>query len=115
VHLVTPREARRAKSGAASTVAAFIVARGGGTNAGTFVAHADVRNAVDLAMDRYAAGDQSAFADVYDGVAPRIYAYLRRQTGDAARAEDLLQQTLLQFSARVAAVAGLSADCARAA
>jgi RNA polymerase sigma-70 factor (ECF subfamily) len=48
-------------------------------------------------MDRYAAGEDAAFAEVYDTVAPRVFAYLRRQTRDDARAEDLVQQTLLQM------------------
>jgi RNA polymerase sigma-70 factor (ECF subfamily) len=48
-------------------------------------------------MDRYAAGDDAAFADVYDAVAPRLYAYLRRQTRNAARSEDLVQRTLLRM------------------
>ena len=47
-------------------------------------------------MDRYAHGDDSAFADVYDAVAPMIYRYIVRQVRDLCRAEDLLQQTLLQ-------------------
>jgi len=51
----------------------------------------------DLAMERYAAGDDGAFAAVYDGVAPRLYGFLLRQTRDKARAEDVLQQTLLQI------------------
>ena len=55
------------------------------------------RTPADLAMDRYAAGDDAAFAEVYDAVAPRLYAYLRKQTRDAALAEDVLQQTLLKM------------------
>jgi RNA polymerase sigma-70 factor (ECF subfamily) len=51
----------------------------------------------DIAMERYAAGDDAAFAAVYDGVAPRLYGFLLRQTRDRARAEDVLQQTLLQI------------------
>jgi RNA polymerase sigma-70 factor (ECF subfamily) len=51
----------------------------------------------DLAMERYAAGDDGAFGAVYDGVAPRLYGFLLRQTRDKARAEDVLQQTLLQI------------------
>jgi RNA polymerase sigma-70 factor (ECF subfamily) len=47
-------------------------------------------------MDRYARGDDGAFADVYDAVAPRIHRYLLRQTRDRVLADDLLQQTLLQ-------------------
>jgi RNA polymerase sigma-70 factor (ECF subfamily) len=55
------------------------------------------RTPADVAMERYAAGDDSAFGDVYDAVAPRVFAYLRRQTRDLARAEDLVQQTLLSM------------------
>jgi RNA polymerase sigma-70 factor (ECF subfamily) len=51
----------------------------------------------DLAMERYGRGDDAAFAVVYDAVAPRLYGYLLRQTHDSARAEDILQQTLLQM------------------
>ena len=49
------------------------------------------------AMERYAQGDESAFASVYDAVAPRVHAYLIRQARDRAVADDLLQQTLLQI------------------
>ena len=48
-------------------------------------------------MERYAAGDEAAFALVYDSLAPRLYGYLLRQTHDRARAEDLLQQTMLHI------------------
>jgi RNA polymerase sigma-70 factor (ECF subfamily) len=48
------------------------------------------------AMERYAAGDDAAFADLYDLLKPRLYAYLVRRTRDLDQAEDLLQQTLLQ-------------------
>jgi RNA polymerase sigma-70 factor (ECF subfamily) len=51
----------------------------------------------NAAMDRYARGDDAAFADVYDSIAPRVYAYLLRQTREPASAADLLQQTLLQI------------------
>jgi RNA polymerase sigma-70 factor, ECF subfamily len=51
----------------------------------------------NAAMERYAQGDESAFASVYDSVAPRVYAYLIRQTRDRVVADDLLQQTLLQI------------------
>ena len=48
-------------------------------------------------MDRYAAGDDATFAVVYDEVAPRVYGFLLRQTRDAALAEDVVQQTMLQM------------------
>jgi RNA polymerase sigma-70 factor, ECF subfamily len=49
----------------------------------------------DAAMDRYARGDDQAFGEVYDAVAPRLHAYLLRQTRSRVSADDLLQQTLL--------------------
>jgi len=55
------------------------------------------RAALDSAMERYSQGEDAAFAAVYDGLAPRLYGYLLRQTRDTALAEDLLQQTLLQM------------------
>lgn len=55
------------------------------------------RAEADTAMDRYAAGDDAAFGLVYDALAPRLYGYLLRQTRNRARAEDLLQQTLLHI------------------
>jgi RNA polymerase sigma-70 factor (ECF subfamily) len=48
-------------------------------------------------MERYASGDESAFAEIYDSVAPRLYSYLLRRTHDATASEDLVQQTLLQM------------------
>jgi RNA polymerase sigma-70 factor, ECF subfamily len=48
-------------------------------------------------MQRYAAGDDSAFVLVYDALAPRLFGYLLRQTRDRARAEDLIQQTMLHM------------------
>ncbi len=48
-------------------------------------------------MDAYAAGDDSAFAVVYDKLAPRLFGYLLRQTRDRARAEDIVQQTMLRI------------------
>lgn len=51
----------------------------------------------NLAMDRYATGDDAAFAEVYDWLAPKLLGFLFRQTRDRARAEDLVQQTFLQM------------------
>ena len=55
------------------------------------------RAAADAAMDRYAAGDDAAFSELYDLIAPKLRGYLLRQTRDAVRADDLLQQTMLQL------------------
>lgn len=59
--------------------------------------HVAGQSAVDLAMERYATGDDAAFALVYDALAPRLFAFLRRKVRTHARAEDLLQQTFLHL------------------
>jgi len=51
----------------------------------------------DLAMERYARGDEAAFGEVYDAIAPRLYAFLLRQTRSEERAKDVLQQTMLKI------------------
>jgi RNA polymerase sigma-70 factor (ECF subfamily) len=58
-------------------------------------------------MERYATGDEAAFADVYDAVAPRLHGYLQRRTRDRARADDIVQSTLLHMHrARGSFIAG---------
>ena len=52
---------------------------------------------VDLLMARYAAGDDRCFPALYDLLAPRLYTFVFRRTHDRARAEELVQQTLLQM------------------
>jgi RNA polymerase sigma-70 factor (ECF subfamily) len=59
----------------------------------------DERRALNAAMDRYAEGEDAAFAEVYDLLAPRLLAYFQRLLGDHQRAEDIVQQTLLQMHA----------------
>ncbi|HYP87571.1 MAG TPA: RNA polymerase sigma factor [Polyangiaceae bacterium] len=54
-------------------------------------------SSADAAMDRYARGDDRAFAEVYDAIAPRVHAYLLRLTRNRVQADDLLQQTLLSM------------------
>ena len=67
-------------------------------NAGTTApAMADGRTPLDRAMERYAGGDDGSFAEVYDGLSPRLYGFLLRHTRDRARAEDIVQQTMLQI------------------
>jgi RNA polymerase sigma-70 factor (ECF subfamily) len=53
--------------------------------------------ALDDAMDRYARGDDAAFGEVYDQLAPRLFAFLVRRTRDHGKAEDVVQQTMLQI------------------
>jgi RNA polymerase sigma-70 factor, ECF subfamily len=54
-------------------------------------------SALDAAMDRYARGENAAFEELYDGLAPRLQSFLVRYTNDRARAEDVVQQTMLQI------------------
>lgn len=51
----------------------------------------------DEAMDRFAGGDDAAFADVYTRCAPEVRRCLSRWTGQPALAEDLAQETLLRM------------------
>jgi RNA polymerase sigma-70 factor, ECF subfamily len=51
----------------------------------------------DLAMERYARGDDAAFAELYDAIAPRLFGFLLRQTRSEAHAKDVLQQTMLKI------------------
>jgi RNA polymerase sigma-70 factor (ECF subfamily) len=55
------------------------------------------RAAANAAMERYSRGDDAAFAELYDALAPRLHQFLQRQTRDSSRADDLLQQTLLHM------------------
>jgi RNA polymerase sigma-70 factor, ECF subfamily len=48
-------------------------------------------------MARYVAGDDRAFAELYELLAPRLRAYLLRRTRDVTRAEDLLQHVFLKM------------------
>lgn len=54
--------------------------------------------AANAAMDWYAvSGDPAAFEQLYDLLAPRLRVFLLRRTRNAARADDLMQQTFLQM------------------
>src|SRR5215475_1616495 len=55
------------------------------------------QDAADLAMERYADGDEAAFGEVYAAVGPRVRAFLRRRLRDDEVASDLGQQTFLQM------------------
>jgi RNA polymerase sigma-70 factor (ECF subfamily) len=55
------------------------------------------KQAASAAMDRYACGEDAAFSELYDLLAPRLSAFLFRRTRDASHTEDLLQQTFLQM------------------
>lgn len=61
----------------------------------------------DRAMERYADGDEAAFADLYDELAPRILGFALRWTRSRSTAEDAVQQMFLQIhSARAHFVRG---------
>ena len=51
----------------------------------------------DAAMERYANGDNAAFAELYDAIAPRLAGFLRKATRDGVATEDLMQQTFLHI------------------
>ena len=53
--------------------------------------------AADNAMDRYASGEDAAFSDLYDLLAPRLFAFVLRATRNRSEAEDLVQQTMLKM------------------
>jgi len=55
------------------------------------------KEAASAAMDRYACGEDAAFSELYDLLAPRLSAFLLRRTRDASHTEDLVQQTFLQM------------------
>jgi RNA polymerase sigma-70 factor, ECF subfamily len=48
-------------------------------------------------MERYANGDDAAFAEMYDAIAPRLFGFLSKATRGSAVTEDLMQQTFLQI------------------
>ena len=55
------------------------------------------RERANAAMERYARGEDQAFSELYDSLAPRLRRYLLRASRDPGRADDLLQQTMLQI------------------
>jgi RNA polymerase sigma-70 factor (ECF subfamily) len=52
---------------------------------------------LDEAMNRYAQGEQPAFAILYRGLAHKLRAFLTRLTGAPAVADDLLQETFMRI------------------
>lgn len=53
--------------------------------------------ALNLAMDRYARGEEAAFAVLYERLGPRLRGFLLRVAGNAATADDLLQESFLRI------------------
>jgi RNA polymerase sigma-70 factor (ECF subfamily) len=56
-------------------------------------------SSADRAMERYACGEDAAFVEIYDELAPRLYRFALRWTRSRSAAEDTVQQTLLQIHA----------------
>jgi RNA polymerase sigma-70 factor, ECF subfamily len=52
---------------------------------------------LDRAMSRYAEGDEAAFGEVFNAMAPRLLAFLRRLCGSSELARDLVQETFLRM------------------
>lgn len=52
---------------------------------------------LDEAMNRYAQGEQPAFAILYQGLEQKLRAFLTRLTGAPAVADDLLQETFMRI------------------
>jgi RNA polymerase sigma-70 factor, ECF subfamily len=48
-------------------------------------------------MQRYQAGDASAFPGVYRAISERVYGFLVRSTGNRAIADDLMQEVFLKI------------------
>lgn len=47
-------------------------------------------------MERYASGDDRAFATLHRGLYPRLFGYLARMSGSPVLAADLVQETMLR-------------------
>jgi RNA polymerase sigma-70 factor (ECF subfamily) len=77
-------------------ILAFLKRNAGGSAA----SDSDVRpglEAVDLAMHRYADGEEAAFAEVFTALAPRLRLFLRRLGSSPDLADDLTQETFLRM------------------
>jgi RNA polymerase sigma-70 factor (ECF subfamily) len=66
---------------------------------GTSDVDASPASRADRAMERYACGEEAAFVELYDELAPRLYRFALRWTRSRSAAEDTVQQTLLQIHA----------------
>ena len=54
-------------------------------------------SSLDRAMSRYAEGHDAAFGEVFNVLAPRLLAFLRRLCGSPELAHDLVQETFLRM------------------
>ena len=90
----TETERRVARS---SSVLAAIEIAPCGPATGLRMLAARMPGALEAAMSRYAAGDDAAFAEVYDLAAPAIFAFLVKTSRDRTLAEDLTHETFLRI------------------
>jgi RNA polymerase sigma-70 factor, ECF subfamily len=54
------------------------------------------------------AGNEGAFAEIYDAYFPRVYAFILKRIGDATEAEDLTQETFVQLHRSLSSYEGRS-------
>lgn len=54
-------------------------------------------SSLDRAMSRYADGDDAVFSEIFNALAPRLLAFLRRLCGSPDLAHDLVQETFLRM------------------
>jgi RNA polymerase sigma-70 factor, ECF subfamily len=84
------RTASGASSGFASIAWPMVVVRAFGCNVAR-------EESLDEAMNRYAQGEQEAFAILYGGLEQKLRAFLTRLTGAPVVADDLLQETFMRI------------------
>ena len=68
-----------------------------GAGTGSLGTQPTVPDPLDRAMDRYAEGDDAAFAELARGLTPRLRAFLLRVSGSPELADDLTQETFLRI------------------
>jgi RNA polymerase sigma-70 factor (ECF subfamily) len=68
-----------------------------GARSGQLSAEHALPDPLDLAMDRYAEGDDTAFVELARGLTPRLRAFLLRLSGSRELADDLTQETFLRI------------------
>lgn len=59
-------------------------------------------------VERVLLGDEEAFAEIYETLFRRVYAFLLKRVGDRAEAEDLTQETFVQLFRSLSSFAGRS-------
>ncbi len=78
------------------TAAGRAAAAGASTKRDALV-HAVASSSLDQAMARYAEGDDRAFSELFNVLAPRLQNFLRRLSGSPELAHDLTQETFLRM------------------